>query len=194
LVAEILTYQGELAIARGHLEQAVILLGEATAEAAATQQHRLWLLARLSAAKAERSVTDLEAVLDEAQASGLAPLVAPTRLAIARVHLNWERLPEAQRQAELAIAAATPLLQRDVLFQAHHLAGVALERQGKAEPASEHYVAALGALVEIRQGLEDPSLRHLLERPETTTFAVDAETLFRVANQSQQIERLRSLF
>ena len=55
LVAEILTYQGELAIARGQWGQAATVLREAISEAEAAQQHRLGLLARLNAAKAERS-------------------------------------------------------------------------------------------------------------------------------------------
>jgi tetratricopeptide (TPR) repeat protein len=194
LVVEILTYQGELAIARGQRDEAAAVLREATSEAEATKQHRLGLLARLSAAKAGGSVGELEAVLEEAQASGLAPLVAPTRLAMARVHLNAGRLAKAQREAELAIDAATPLLQRSLLFQAHHLAGVVLERDGKTEPASEHYVAGLTALTEMRQSLKDASLQQLLDRPETTSFAKDAERLFRVANRPQELERLRSLF
>jgi tetratricopeptide (TPR) repeat protein len=189
-----LTYQGELAIARGQWGQAATVLREAMSKAEAAKQHRLGLLARLSTAKAGRSVGDLEAILKEAQASGLAPLVAPTRLAMARVHLNAGRLAEAQREAELAIDAATPLVQRDLLFQAHHLAGVVLERGGKTELASEHYVAGLTALAEMRQSLKDPSLRHLLDRPETTSFATDAKRLFRVANRPQDLERLRLLF
>jgi tetratricopeptide (TPR) repeat protein len=194
LVAEILTYQGELAIARGQWGQAATVLREATSEAEAAQQHRLGLLARLNAAKAGRSVGDLEAVLKEAQAFGLAPLVAPTRLAMARVHLDAGRLAEARREAELAIDAGTPLLQRDLLFQAHHLAGVVLERRGETEPASEHYVTGLTALAEMRQGLKNPSLRHLLDRPETTSFATDAERLFQVVNRPQELERLRLVF
>jgi tetratricopeptide (TPR) repeat protein len=194
LVAEILTYQGELAIARGQWAQAATVLREATSEAEAAKQHRLGLLARLNAAKAGRSVGDLDAVLKEAQAFGLAPLVAPTRLAMARVHLDAGRLAEAQREAELAIDAGAPLLQRDLLFQAHHLAGIVLERRGETEPASEHYVAGLTALAEMRQGLENPSLRHLLDRPETTSFATDAERVFRVVNRPQELERLRLVF
>jgi tetratricopeptide (TPR) repeat protein len=194
LIVEILTYQGELAIARGQRDQAATLLGEAISEAEAIKQHRLGLLARLSAAKVELSVGDLEVVLDEIQASGLAPLEAPTRLAIARIHLKGEQLPEAQREAELAIDAATPLLQRDILFQAHHLAAVVLGRRGEAEPAAEHYVAGLAALIEMRQSLEDPSLQHLLDRPETTAFAKGAEELFHVLDQTAEIERLRLIF
>jgi len=194
LVAEILTYQGELAIARGQWGQATTVLREATSEAEAAKQHRLGLLARLNAANAGRSVDDLETVLKEVQASGLAPLVAPTRLAMARVHLDSGRLAEAQREAELTIDAATPLLQRDLLFQAHHLAGVILERGGKTEPASEHYVAGLSMLAEMHQGLKGPSLRYFLDRPETTSFATDAEKLFQVVNRPQELERLRLLF
>jgi hypothetical protein len=191
---EILTYQGELEIARGQRDQAATVLREATSGAEAAKQHRLGLLARLSAAKAGRSVGDLEAVLKEVQASGLAPLVAPTRLAMARDHLHAGRLAEAQREAELAIDAATPLLQRDLLFQAHHLAAVVLEHRGKTEAASEHYVAGLTALAEMRQSLENPSLQQLLDRPATTSFATDAERLFRVANRPQDLERLSLLF
>lgn len=192
LVAEILVYLGDLQLARGRRERAAATLREAVSEAEATKQHRLTLLARLKAAQAEGSAGELEPILEEARSSGLAPLLAPALLATARIHQAAGRYAEASRQVERAIESATPLMQRDLLFQAHHLAGAILQHDGRAGAALEHYAGALDLLEEMRQDLKSPYLQRFLERPESAAFAREAEKLFRAADRSRQLERLRS--
>ncbi|MEE9229983.1 MAG: tetratricopeptide repeat protein, partial [Acidobacteriota bacterium] len=193
LVAEILTYQGQLEIARGRTSQAAAILQEAASEAEAAKQHRLGLIARLNAAEAGRSVRDLEAILGEAQSAGLAPLEAPARLALAQIHLGARQHERALEEAERTIEAATPLLQRDLLFQAHHLAGKCLRRQGKAEAALDHFSAALAVFEELVRSLKEDPLAHFLGRSETSEFAKDAKELFKSANRPSEQERLNSL-
>ena len=82
--------------------------------------------------------------------------------------------------------------ERDILLQAHHAAGRALERIGSREGALDHYRAATALLEEIRRGLQGPSLAGFLARPATAALGRDASRLFQNANSGADDERLRA--
>jgi len=148
------------------------------------------LVARLQAARVARSVKDLEALAEQADSSDLKPLVAPARLALARIHLDAGRAASAQREAESAIEAANPLGQRDWLFGARHTLGKSLEAQEDRQGALEQYLAALGNLEVIRKSVDGENRRFLVERPATTAFGQDAGDLMRALGRDEDLIRL----
>ena len=193
LLAEVLTSQGALLLDRGQRERASVVLRQAAASAERANDRRLLLVARLQAARAAGSKHDLEAVAREAASAGLAPLVAPARLTLARIDLEGGRLGDALRESEAAIEQAKPLDQRDFLFQAHHLAANALARSGKREAALDHIESATALLGEMRRDFQGKPLSRFLARPETTSFAKDASGLFQILNRGADATRLEAL-
>ncbi|HET6373628.1 MAG TPA: hypothetical protein VFG76_09995, partial [Candidatus Polarisedimenticolia bacterium] len=147
----------------------------------------------LYAETAARSISKLEGLAQEAGTVGLLPLVSPARVAVARLHLEAGRTAEGLRACEEAIAAAGPLRQREMLFQAHRLAASALLKRGKAQEAIEHARAALSALEEMRTGLKPAEGGFLAGRPSTVSFRTEAGELFQSQNLVQELERLKSL-
>ncbi|MGH9751018.1 MAG: hypothetical protein ACRD6R_14000, partial [Candidatus Polarisedimenticolia bacterium] len=97
---------------------------------------------------------------------------------------------EGVRQAEQAIAAASPLLQRDILFQARALLAAAFRAAGRTPEAAEAAAAGLEPLAEMRDGLPLEILPLFLGRPATRAFAAEAERLFRGAGRAAEAERL----
>jgi tetratricopeptide (TPR) repeat protein/tRNA A-37 threonylcarbamoyl transferase component Bud32 len=192
LLAKIQVYRGGLLLAQGRAEAAASALGDAVGIAGEVRDHRLGLLARLHAARATRSTRDLDAVAREAKESGLAPLVAAARLSLARLHLERSRPVDALREAEKAIEAGSTLRQRDLLFQAHHAAGLAFAGQNREDAALDHYQDALTALEEMRQALEAEALPFLLDRRETTDFGKDAGELLRSMKRPEDAARLEA--
>jgi tetratricopeptide (TPR) repeat protein/TolB-like protein len=190
LLAEALAYQGALLQSMHQPRPAAEALKESLAAAAKAGDRRLGLLARLYAASGAQSAMDLRKVLAEIESSGLAPLAAQARLALARLALSENRAGEALIEAGKAIEAATPMAQRDALLQAHHLACRALVAQRKPETAQEHALAAIGSLEEMRQGLSGEALQHFLGRPETATFGEDARRLLSAPGQAEALQRL----
>ena len=190
LLAKVLTYRSALAGALGDRDLATRLARDAVGLAVETRDHRMQLIARLQAARAARSAEDLEALAEQADSSDLKPLVAPARLALARIHLEAGRADSAQREAESAIEAARPLGQRDWLFGAHHTLGKSLEAQNDRDGALEQYLAALAKLEEIRQSVEDDNRRFLVERPATVAFGEDAGELMRAMGRDEDAGRL----
>ena len=190
LLAKALIYRSELAEQLGEDDTATRLAREAVDLAVETRDHRLQLIARLQAGRATRSVEELGSVAEQADSSDLKPLVAPVRLALARIHLGAGRASAAQREAELAVAAAAPLGQRDWLFGAHHTLGKSLEAQNDREGALEQYLAALAELEAIRQSVEGENLRFLVERTATVTFGQDAGELMQSMGRDDDTRRL----
>jgi eukaryotic-like serine/threonine-protein kinase len=190
LLAEALSYQGALEQTTQPPGPAAATLREAMAEAAKSGDRRLVLLARLYAASASSSDRDLRAVLSEIESSGLSPLAAPARVALARMALAANHPDQALTETGKAIEAATPAAQRDDLLQAHHLACRVLVLQRKPESALEHVVAAIGPLEEMRQGLSGESLQRFLGRRETTTFGDDAKRLLSILGRADVLQRL----
>jgi tetratricopeptide (TPR) repeat protein len=190
LLAKALAYRSALADELGDRASATRLAREAGEAAARTRDHRLQLIARLHAARSARSVQELDEVARETDSSDLKPLVAPARLAMARIHLDAGRSEAAQREAEQAIAAAQPLSQRDLLFAAHHVLGRARENQGDTEGALENYLAALTRLGELRRDLDAENLGFLINRPATAAFVRDAGELIRTRGTAEQVQLL----
>jgi tetratricopeptide (TPR) repeat protein len=190
LLAKALIYRSELAEQLDDDDTATRLAREAVDLAVETRDHRLQLIARLQAGRATRSVKELDTVAEQADSSDLKPLVAPARLALARIHLDSGRASAAQREAELAVAAAAPLGQRDWLFGAHHTLGKSLEAQNDREGALERYLAALAELEAIRQSVEGENLRFLVERPATVAFGQDAGELMQSMGRDEDARRL----
>ncbi len=172
LLAEIAAARAELALASGSDALSAARQGLEAAER--SKDHRLQIIARLQSARARRSAGELARIADEAASLGLAPLVAPARLALARLHLDAGRAAPAAEEAGRAVEAAAPLRQRDLLLQAHHLAALAA-RRSDPEAAADHARKALGLLEEIRAGLPDPALAAAyLARPVAAALLKDA--------------------
>ena len=193
LVAEALAGQAALLLERGQRGRALAVAREAVTRALATRDQRLILLARLAAAEAAQSVSETEDVVGKASASGLAPIAAAARLALARAHLAAGRAREAGLAAERALQAGAPMNLRDLLFQASHLAGRALKAQGRAAAGADAFSAGLGHLEELRRGLSGSDLKQFLGRPATAEFSRDAGPLFQSLNRSADADRLRAL-
>jgi tetratricopeptide (TPR) repeat protein len=179
LSARILTSRGRLLAARHETQIAEETLREAIAVALGANEHRPLLLARLAAADVADSVIELREVLNEAQRTGLDPIVVRARYALARLGAD---------SAEQAITEATRLRMRDVLFAANDLAARSLE--GRA--AVGHAQAALDTLEEMRRGLEPEVLGAFLSRPATTRFSRDAAEVFRSAGRDDLNRRLEN--
>jgi len=193
LLAKIFCDRSDLLRASGQQDQAAAASREALSAAQRAKDHRLMLTARLSAAVSAGSAVQLQEVCAEAESSGVMPLVTQGRLALARLHLGARRPREAQQEAEKAVESATELNQRDLLFQAHHLAGKSLAEREEQESALAHYLAALEALEEVRAGLEEDTLAALLARQQTVEFRSEAEELIRALNRPEAAERLRQI-
>ena len=172
-LAEALVYDGERRMALGD-RGAVAALSEAVAAAQRAGDYRLIRMARLARARATSERRDLETVLKDARASGLAPLVAPALVSIATIDLQAGRLDEAGARAREAAESAARLKERDWLAQARHLEGTALLRQGKTEPAAAAFRQALVPFEEMRAGLTGAALTAFLARPETAALGREA--------------------
>ena len=109
------------------------------------------------------------------------------------MHLESGKPDDALKEAELAIESATPLGQRDLLFQAHYLAAGILVNREQTEAALDHFTVALTLLEEMLQNLDESAGNHLLIRKETAAFTDDAKRLFQENNRSSEQERLRTL-
>jgi len=152
----------------------VATLKDAVATATRAGDYRVERMARLALARAEGSSRDLEAVLKDARASGLAPLVAPALASLAAIDLQANRLVDAAARAREAADSAAKLRERDWIVQARRIEGSALLRQGKSEPAAAAFRQALAPFEEMRSGLTGPSLAAFLARPETAALGRDA--------------------
>jgi tetratricopeptide (TPR) repeat protein/TolB-like protein len=188
-LAEALVYEGQrLADARQD-DRAAAVLREATQIARRVSDFRLVRTARLATARLTKSSRDLEAVLAEAEKAGLAPLVAPAHLELARIDLAAGRAAAARDHAAKAAAAATRLRERDFAFQAAHIEALALARQGQGAAAVEMHRKALALLEEMRAGLKDADLKAFLGRAETVAWAKEADAAF-AASGAPEAERL----
>ena len=190
LLAEALAVRGESFLVGGKRAEAAADLKEAVAMAEKAGEHRLILLARLQSARGARSAQALEGVLGDIESSGLKPLAAPARLALARLHLEAGRSAAAAGEAIRAIEAALPLSQRDQLFQARHVAALALLAQGNQAQAAGQIVEALTPLEEMRQGLDATQLARFLARRETAAYAADGERILKAAGRTADVDRL----
>ncbi|HEV8199794.1 MAG TPA: tetratricopeptide repeat protein [Candidatus Polarisedimenticolia bacterium] len=173
LLAEALVYDGERRLAQDD-RSAAATLKEAVAAATRAGDYRVQRMARLALARAEKSPRDLQAVLKDARASGLAPLVAPALASLAAIDLQANHLDEAAARAHEAADSATRLKERDWIVQARRIEGSALLRQGKSEPAAAAFRQALAPFEEMRSGLSGPALAAFLARPETAALGRDA--------------------
>jgi tetratricopeptide (TPR) repeat protein/TolB-like protein len=173
LLAEALVYDGERRLAEGD-RGAAGALREAVAAAGRAGDYRVQRMARLALARAEGSRRDLEAVLKDARASGLAPLFAPALASMAAIDLQSGRLEEASARAHEAAAEAAKLKERDWMVQARRLEGSALLRQGKTTEAAAAFRQALAPFEEMRSGLTGAPLAAFLARPETAALGRDA--------------------
>ena len=190
LLAEALVYDGERRLAQGD-RGAAGALREAVAAAQRAGDYRVQRMARLALARAEGSRADLEAVLRDARASGLAPLVAPALLSMAAIDLQAGRSAEAATRAREAADAAAKLKERDWVVQARRVEGSALLKQGKTEPAAAAFRLALPPFEEMRAGLSGPALAAFLARPETAALGRDAAVALAAAPTDR--DRLQAL-
>ncbi len=190
--ATVRTHHGALLLSHGDRPGAATAFRQARAAAEASRDQRLLLFARLGVGEAERSARELEEVAGEARSRRLKPVEVQARLALARLRLDERQFGQASEDAELTIREATPLAQRDVLFEAHYLALRAVEGRGDAEAALRHAVAALGILEELRRDVEGTFRQLLLARPRTQAFADAARPLFEKRGLSAETARLRS--
>ena len=188
-LAEALVYEGERLAALRQADRAAAVLREATQIARRVGDFRLIRMARLATGRLANSGRDLEAVLADAEKAGLAPLVAPTVLALARIDLAAGRAAAARERAAKAAAAAARLGQRDYAFQAAHVEASALARQGQGAAAVEAHRKALALFEEMRAGLKDSDLRAFLGRAETAAWAKEAAAAFATAG-APEAERL----
>jgi tetratricopeptide (TPR) repeat protein len=193
LVAEAYNAQVALRLAQGEPDRAATDSREALRIAKTRTDPRLLLVVRLQAGETARSVRDLELVAKEADSAGLLPVVGAAHLALARVRLAAGQHREAAREADLAVTTATSLGQRDLLFQAQHLAGDALVKQGDRSRAVDRFSAALLPLDEMRRGLKDEPLKSFLARSETAEFGKSAREFFLAMNRTGEAERLQTL-
>ena len=192
LEATILTGQGALLLGSGQRERAQSALRDAVSAAEASKDRLILLQAKLRSAEAAGSAGELEQVMTEAESRGLKPLVGLVRLSVARLRLAQSRHAEAREEAQRAIEAAGPLRQRDLLFQAHHVAARALERESGPEAAVEERLRALALLEEMRQGLEGPTLAAFLGRERTRAYAEESERLLRSIGRDAELARLQA--
>jgi eukaryotic-like serine/threonine-protein kinase len=191
-IAEGLVYEGMRLLAERQPDKAAAALREAVRVAGQVGDFRLIRMARLAQAAAARSSRDLDIVLADVTKAGLLPLAAPALLDRARLDLSVGKGAEAAEQALKAAEAAAPLQQRDFLFQARHLAGAALQKQGKGAAALEQFRQALQPLEEMRAGLKGDALKAFLSRPETAEFGRDADAALRATggDDRARLERL----
>jgi tetratricopeptide (TPR) repeat protein len=191
-LAEALVYEGGRLLALQQPDRSAAVLKEAVSIAARVGDFRLIRMARLAQARTARSSRDLEVALADVEKAGLAPLVAPTLIALARLDLAAGRAGPAQARALKAAEAAGRLQQRDCLFQARHLAGAALQKQGRGADALEQLRQALQPLEEMRAGLKGDALKAFLARPETVEFGRDADAALRATggNDRARLEKL----
>jgi tetratricopeptide (TPR) repeat protein len=180
-LAEGLVYDGWRLLAERQPDKAAAALREAVQVAGQVGDFRLIRMSRLAQAAAARSSRDLESVLADVNKAGLLPLAAPALLERARLDLAAGKAAAAAERALKAAEAAGPLQQRDLLFQSRHLAGAALQKQGKGAAALEQFRQALQPLEEMRAGLSGTSLKAFLSRPETAEFGRDADAALRAA-------------
>lgn len=193
LLAEAFNSQSALRLAGGERDRAATASREALRIAKSCSEPSPVLLARLQAGETARSVSDLELVSKDAESAGLVPIAGAAHLTLARVRLAAGQDRDALRDADLAIATATSLGQQDLLFQAHHLAGQSLQRQGDRARAADRFSAALGPLEEMRRGLRDDPLKFFLGRPDTAAFGKSAGELFLAMKRAGEAERLQNL-
>jgi tetratricopeptide (TPR) repeat protein/TolB-like protein/predicted Ser/Thr protein kinase len=191
ILAEALIYDADRLVRAGQTAQAGPVLREAAAFAAKVGDFRLERMARLSRGTADGSRADLEAVLKDARAAGLEPLVAPALVALGRLDAAAGRADDAARRASEAADAARRLGQRDWLFQAWHLTGQVESRRGKSDAAADAYRRALPVLEEMRSGLSGEPLHAFLARPGLVQFGRDADAVFRSDKTTQ--DRLATL-
>jgi tetratricopeptide (TPR) repeat protein len=193
-LAEGLVYEGRRLLAVQQPDKAAAILREAVEVSGRVGDFRLIRMARLAQATAARSSRDLEAVLADIERTGLSPLDAPVLLELARLDLAAGRTGPAQARANKAADVAARLQQRDFVFQARHLEGVALQKQGKGAPSLDQFRLALQPLEEMRAGLKDEALRAFLNRPETVGFGRDADAALRAAggDDRARLEKLLS--
>ena len=191
-LGESLTYEGLRLLDAGKGPEAAAVLKEAARVLDRVRDFRLILMTRLASARAARAAGALDAALAEVRRAGLDPLLAPGLLAGARLSLAGGRAAEAQAQAAEGERAATRLGQRDLLFQARHLAAEAMRRAGRGADAQAQYLKALEPLEEMRSGLAGDALTIFLARPETAAFARDADEALRGAPAAER-DRLARL-
>ena len=193
VLAEIALTRSAVAWSKGAREPAGAFAREALRIAKEIGEPWLMLRARVATDESARSIKDLELVVKEAEEFGLIPLQGTAQLALARARFAAGLARETVRDADAAVATATSLGQRDVLFQAHALAGSALVQQSDRSHASDRYALALAPLEEIRQGLRDEPLKSFLSRSDLVEFAKSAQGVFAASGRAQDAERLQRL-
>ncbi|MCZ6778142.1 MAG: tetratricopeptide repeat protein [Acidobacteria bacterium] len=193
ILSEASLNQGVLLGSLSRQTEAVDVLRQALQAAESSRDYRLQLQANLQEAISRRSTDDLERLVQEAKTAGLEPLLAPGRIARARLLLESGRAEQATEEIEKAKKVAASLSQLDQLFQAYHVSSRILEAQGNREGASLEYAAALEPLEQMRSRLSGPRARHFLGRAETVAFARDAEAIFQASSRPEDVARLRSI-
>jgi tetratricopeptide (TPR) repeat protein len=185
--------RSELFRAQSRIAEAKEALREGADSAGRSGNYRLHLMARLAQGVATESIAGLAAVASEAGESGLVPVASRSHLALARAHLSGRDYGRALQAAEEALAAAGPPNERDVIFQARHLAGQAELAAGKLPAAAEFLAAALDPLEEMLENLPAEARPGFLSRPSTASYLTDAEGVFRDSGRTAESDRLQSL-
>ena len=132
-------------------------------------------------------------MLAEAERTGLRPVAALTRLALAEA--RQDRGADAGETLAIldeTVREAGEMHLRDVGLQAHNLAIGLLLSQAETKAAVEHVVAALKLLEEMRQGLHGDALDSFLARAATRSFAQPATLLLETSGSELQRTRLQS--
>jgi hypothetical protein len=193
VLAEALSLQSALRLSDGSRDGAAGASKDALQAAKALGEQRLVLLTRLQAGEVARSVADLQAVAQEADSAGLAPIAALAHLALARTRLAARHFGDALRDADLATASARRLGQKEILFQALHVAGQSLRNQGDEAGAADRFRDAILPLEEMSRALQADARKTFLARPDTVEFVASARRLFLDLNRRDDAERLERL-
>jgi tetratricopeptide (TPR) repeat protein len=192
-LAKVQLARAELYGAQSRGADARAALAEAAEFAGRSGNYRLQLMARLAQASAGGSIAELTETASQASESGLIPIVSRAHLTLAGTHLSRGDQTAALQAAEEAIAAARPPNERDVIFQARHLAGQARLAAGDAAAAGDDLAAALDPLEEMLENLPAEARSTFLSRPVTASYLTDAESVFRDTGRTVESERLQSL-
>ncbi|HKY31246.1 MAG TPA: protein kinase [Candidatus Polarisedimenticolia bacterium] len=158
LMAEILMYEGDRLRAAGSAAEALPLYARALESAEASEDRRLLLMAQIRRAEASSDPGGLAAAAQAAGQAKLAPLVAPARLALARLLLERGKGPQALAEVRRALAVAERLGQRDAIVEGSGLMAAAAPEEGAAALR-----AARAALLDMTAGLT-PSDALLVQR------------------------------
>jgi tetratricopeptide (TPR) repeat protein len=192
-LAKVQLARAELFGDQSRTAEAMAALREAADFAGRSGNFRLQLMARLAQGKAAASIANLTKIASQAAESGLVPVASRAHLALATAHLSGGDHARALQAAEETLAAAAPPNERDVIFQARHLAGQAQLEAGEVPAAAEFMTAALEPLEEMLENLPSEARSAFLTRSSTASYLTDAQRVFRDSGRTAENERLQSL-